>query len=92
MAEIEYKVRPQDAENIEIGIQELIDYTFGKPGHLVWINGQAVMLRTFTRNVKFLNCDHDKKIYLGICEDLLKQLSVLAHNPQATGTYFTFGG
>lgn len=34
-------------EQLIIGIQELIDDTFNKQGHAVWINGQAVALKDF---------------------------------------------
>ncbi len=34
-------------ENLIIAYQELIDETYGKQGHSVWVNGQAVLMKDF---------------------------------------------
>ena len=36
-----------DREQTIIGIQELIDDTFNKQGHAIWVNGQAIALKDF---------------------------------------------
>ena len=82
-----------DKQHLLLGIQSLIEETYNKPGHYIWLNGQLIMLLEFAK----ITSDNPKDIVSNWikakAEVKLRTLAAEFENyKNSRATYETFAG